>query len=92
MCDRRVVYRGRQTEVLSEIIYSPSPTPCPLGAGSSQDCLRLAALREKMSDCEHSRSNIIKKIVDLASTMPLDLTFVTYDPEINSTVSMPSLS
>ena len=79
MCDRRAVYIGRQTEFLSEIIYSPSPTPCPLEAGSSQDCLRLAALREKISNREHCRSNIIKKIVDLASTMPLDLPFVTYD-------------
>ena len=30
---------------------------------------------------EHCRSNIIKKIVDLARTMPLDLPFVTYDHE-----------
>ena len=67
MCDKRAIYIGRQTEALSEIIYSPSPTPYPLEAGSSQDCLRLAALREKMSYREHCRSNIIKKIVELAS-------------------------
>lgn len=81
MCDRRAVYIVRQTEVLSEIIYSPSPTPCPLEAGSSQDCLRSAALREKMSHREHCRSNIINQIVGLASTMSLDLPFVTYDHE-----------
>ena len=34
-----------------------------------------------MSHREHCRSNIIKKIVGLASTMPLDLPFVTYDHE-----------
>ena len=79
MYDKRAAYIGRQTEVLSEIIHTPSQTLCPLESGSSQDCLGLAALREKISRREHCRSSIIKKIVELADSMPLDLPFVTYD-------------
>ena len=48
---------------------------------SSKDYLRLTALREKISHREHCRSEIIKKIVDLANVMPLAFPFVTYDHE-----------
>ena len=81
MCAKRAIYIERRTEVLSDIIYSTSPTPYPLEAGSSLDCLRLAALREKMLHREHCRSNIIQKIVELASTIALDFSFLTYDHE-----------
>jgi len=53
--------------------------PFPLDAGSSEGCLRLAALREKISRREYCRSEIIKNIIDLLNAMPLDLLFVTYD-------------
>lgn len=66
---------------MSEITFSPSRVPSALDAGSSEGCLRLAALREKISRREHCRSEIIKMIVDLANAMPLDLPFVTYDHE-----------
>ncbi|MCJ1425255.1 hypothetical protein MMC29_003143 [Sticta canariensis] len=81
MRDSRAVYIGRQTETMSEITFSPSRVPSPLDAGSSESCLRLAALREKISRRERCRSEIIKMIVELANTMPLDLLFVTYDHE-----------
>ncbi|KAL2038392.1 hypothetical protein N7G274_008731 [Stereocaulon virgatum] len=55
--------------------------PSPQDTGSSEGCLRLAALREKISRREHFRSEIIKTIVELANAMPLDLPFVTYDHE-----------
>ena len=64
---------------MSEIIFSPSRVPSPLDAGLSEGCLRLAAKREKISRSEYCRSNIIKKTVELASIMSLDLPFVTYD-------------
>ena len=79
MRDSRAAYIGRQAEIMSEITFSPSRVPSPLDAGSSEGCLRLAAMREKISRSEHCRSNIIKKTVELASIMPLDLPFVTYD-------------
>ena len=81
MCDSRATYTGRQTEIISETTFPPSQMPPPLDAGSSEGCLRLAALREKISRREHCRSEIIKTIVDLASAMPLDLPFMTYDHE-----------
>lgn len=65
MRDSRAAYIGRQTEIMSEITFSPSQVPSPLDAGSSEGCLQLAAMREKISRTEHCRSNIIKKIVDL---------------------------
>ena len=79
MCDSRAAYIGRQTEIMSEITFSPNRVPFPLDAGSSEGCLRLAALREKISRREHCRSEIIKNIIDLSNAMPLDLPFVTYD-------------
>ena len=79
--DSRAAYIGKQTEIMSEITFSPSRVPSPLDAGSNEGCLRLAAMREKILRSEHCRSNIIKKIIELASTMPLDLPFVTYDHE-----------
>ena len=66
---------------MSEITFSFSRVPSPLDAGSSKGCLRLAALREKISRREHYRSEIIKMIVELANAVPLDLPFVTYDHE-----------
>lgn len=81
MHDSRAAYIGRQTETMSEITFSPSRVPSPLDAGSSESCLRLAALREKISRRGRCRSEIIKMIVELAYTMPLDLPFVTYDHE-----------
>ena len=81
MRDSRAAYVKRQTEIMSEIIFFSSRVPSPLDVGSSEGCLRLAAMREKISRSEHCRFNIIKKIVELASTMPLDLPFVTYDHE-----------
>ena len=79
--DSRVAYIGGEAEIMSEITFSPSRVLSPLDTGSSEGCLRLAAMREKISRSEHCRSNIIKKIVELASIMPLDLLFVTYDHE-----------
>ena len=81
LCDSRAAYIGRQSEIMSEITFSPSRVPSPLDAGSSEGCLRLAALREEISRREHCRSEIIKMIVDLASAMPLDLPFVTYEQD-----------
>ncbi len=81
MRDSRAAYIGRQTEIMSEITFSPSRVPSPLDAGSSEGCLRLAGLREKISRREHCRSEIIKMIVELANAMPLDLPFVTYHHE-----------
>ena len=77
----RAAYIGRQTEIMSEITFFLSQMPSPLDAGSSEGCLQLAALREKISRREHCRSEIIKMIVELANTLPLDLPFVTYDHE-----------
>ena len=79
MRDSRTAYIGRQAKIMSEITFSSSRVPSPLDADSSEDCLRLAAMREKISHSKHCRSNIIKKTVELASTTPLDLPFVTYD-------------
>ena len=84
MRDSRAAYIGRQTEIMSEITFFLSQIPSPLDAGSSEHCLRLAALREKISRREHCRSEIIKMIVELANTLPLDLPFVTYDHESSS--------
>lgn len=81
MRNNRAAYIGRQTEIMSEITFFLSQMPSPLDAGSSEGCLRLAALREKISRREHCRSEIIKIIVELANTLPLDLPFVTYDHE-----------
>ena len=86
--DKRATHMARQAEVLSEYTYSPSQITCPPEASSTPDCLRLAALREKISRREHYRASIIKKIVKLADTMPLDLPFVTYDHENPSIGSM----
>ena len=66
---------------MSEITFSLSRVPSPLDASSREDCLRLAALWEKISRREHYRSEIVKMIVELANAMPLDLPFVTYDHE-----------
>ena len=71
---------------MSEITFSPSRVPSPLDAGSSESCLRLAALRVKISRREHCRSEIIKMIIELSNALPLnalplDLLFVTYDHE-----------
>ena len=79
MRDSRAAYIGRQAEIMSEITFSPSRVPSPLDAGLSEGYLRLAAMREKISRSEHCRSNIIKKTFELASILPLDLPFVTYD-------------
>ena len=79
MRNSRAAYIGRQAEIMSEITFSPSRVPSSLDASLSKGCLRLAAMREKISRSEHCRSNIIKKTVKLASIMPLDLLFVTYD-------------
>jgi len=81
MRDSRAAYIGRQIEIMSEIIFSPSRVPSPLNAGSSEGCLRLAALLEKISRREHCHSEITKTIVDLANAMSLDLPFMTYDHE-----------
>lgn len=81
MYDSRVTYIGRQNEIISEITFPPIQTPPPLDAGSSEGCLRLTALREKISRREHCRSEITKTIVDLANAMSLDLPFMTYDHE-----------
>ena len=81
MRDSRAAYIKRQAEIMSEITFSPNRVPSPLNADLSEGCLRLTAMREKISRSEHCRSNIIKKIVELASAMPLDLPFVTYDHE-----------
>ncbi len=79
ICDSRAAYIGRPTENMSEITFSPSRVPSPLDASTSEGCLRLATLREKISRREHCRSEIIKKIIDLLNAMPLGLPFVTYD-------------
>ena len=79
--DSRAAYIGRQTEIMSEITFYLSRVPSPLDAASNKGCLRLAALQEKISRREHCRSEIIKMIVELANTMPLDLPFVIYDHE-----------
>ena len=81
MRNSRAAYIGRQTEIMSEITFSLSRVPSTLDADSIEDCLRLAALREKISRREHCHSEIIKMIVELANAMPLDLPFVTYDHE-----------
>ena len=81
MCDSRAAYIGRQIEIMSELTFSPCRVSSPLDAGSSEDCLRLAAVLERLSRREHCRSEIIKIIVELANAMPLDLPFVTYDHE-----------
>ena len=81
MRNSRAAYIGRQTEIMSEITFSLSRVPSTLDAGSIKDCLRLAALREKISRREHCHSEIIIMIVELANAMSLDLPFVTYDHE-----------
>lgn len=81
MRNNRAAYIGRQTEIMSEITFFLSQMPSRLDADSSEGCLRLAALREKISRREHCRSEIIRMIVELANTLPLDLSFVTYSHE-----------
>ena len=81
MRNNRAAYIGRQTEIMSEITFFLNQMPSPLDAGSSEGCLWLAVLREKMLHREHCCSEIIKMIVELANTLPLDLPFVTYDHE-----------
>lgn len=81
MRNNRAAYIGRQTEIMSEITFFLSQMPSPLDADSSEGCLWLAALREKISRREHCRSEIIRMIVELANTLPLDLPFVTYSHE-----------
>lgn len=71
MCDSRAAYIGRQTEIMSEITFFPSRVPSLLNAGSSEGCLWLTTLREKISRREHCRSEIIKMIVELVNVMPL---------------------
>ena len=44
--DKRAAFIGKQTTILSETINSPEETPHSLEPGSTQDCLRLATLRE----------------------------------------------
>lgn len=81
MRDSRAAYIGRQAEIMLEITFSPSRVPSPLDTSSSEGYLQLAAMQEKISRSENYRSNIIKKTVELVSTMPLDLLFMTYDYE-----------
>ena len=66
---------------MSEITFALRRVPSPFDGGSIEDCLRLGALREKITRRIHCRSGIIKMIVELANAMPLDLPFVTYDHE-----------
>ena len=84
MRDSRAAYIDRQVEIMSEIIFSSSRVSSPLNADSSEGCLRLTALREKISRREHCRFEIIKMIVELTNVMSLDLSFVTYDHESSS--------
>lgn len=81
MRNNRAAYIGRQIKIISEITFFLSQMPSPLDADSNEGCLRLAALREKISRREHCRSEIIRMIVELANTLPLDLPFVTYNHE-----------
>lgn len=81
MRDNRAAYIGRQTEIMSEISFSPSRVPSPLDASSSEGCLRLTASLEKISRRKHCHFEITKTIVDLANAMSLDLSFMTYDHE-----------
>lgn len=75
--DRRAALIGKQTTILSEMAHKPEQAP--LEPGTTQECLRLPTLHERISRREHCRSKIIKNIVELANFKPLDLTFVTYD-------------
>ncbi len=84
MRDSRAAYIGRQAKIMLEITFSLSRIPSSLDIDSSESCLRLIALREKISRCEHYRSKIIKMIVELANVMSLDLPFLIYDHESSS--------
>ena len=79
--DKRAALIGKQTTILSKNTGSPDQTLYSLEASSTQDCLRLATLREKISRRERCRSIIIKKVIELANSKPLDFPFVTYDQE-----------
>ena len=81
MRDSRAAYVRRQTEIMSEITFYLSRVSYPLDAVSNEGCLRLAALREKISRREHCHFKVIKMIIGLANAMPLDIPFVTYDHE-----------
>jgi len=81
MRDNRVAYIERQAKIMSKITFSLSRVPSFLNASSSKSCLRLIALREKISRRKHCRFKIIKMIVELANAMSLDRAFVTYDHE-----------
>ena len=55
--------------------------PSSLDTSSSEGHLRLATLREKISRREYYRFEIIKIIIELVNTLPLDLLVITYDYE-----------
>lgn len=82
MRDSRAAYIGRQTEIMSEITFSPIVGCLPLWMlVQVRVVFALVVLREKISRRKHCRSEIVKMMVELANAMPLDLPFVTYDYE-----------
>ena len=83
MDDSRATNIGKQAEIMSETIFSPSRVHPSLdagsSAGSSEVCLQSAASRKKTLHRESCRSEIIKTYVELANAMLLDIPFVICD-------------
>lgn len=78
--DSRAVCIECQTEIMSNIMSSPSQDPCPGAVVSQESFPRMAALIEKMSRREHCRAKIITTIVDLIKEMKfLNSLFMTYE-------------
>lgn len=90
LSDRRTAYIGRQTEHISEIISSLTRESSEWDTHQQKDCLRRAMHLELISRREHSRAEIIKHVIGLADTMPLNIPFMlynrdNYDHRLNAT-------
>ncbi len=81
IADDRASYICRQTEIMSAVVFSPTQTFVDPQALSAENCLLASKLFERISRREHCRAEIIKNIIDLARTMPLDTTLMIFDPE-----------
>ena len=81
MRDSRAAYIKKQTEIMSEIIFSFSRVSSTLNVNSIENYFRLIALRKKISRRKHCHFEIIKMIVELINVMSLNLSFVTYGHE-----------
>ncbi len=81
--DCRAVCIECQTEIMSNIMSSPSQDPCPEAVVSKESFPRMAALIEKMSRREHCRTKIITRRRQVLPESPKSAATKQKDHDIN---------